>query len=150
MKTRGFTIIEVILVLVLMIIFFALSAIYSQTSQVRSDINSQAKLLVGELRLLRSNAVSGRIDAHNGIKLGESSYIKFVGESFSADDPLNFEVNLPPTVKIQNINLGGEESVIIFSSPNGQTQNFGTFDLDSSQIQRTITINISQIGKIDY
>ncbi len=150
MKKKGSSMIEIILVLALIGIFFGLTAIYNQTSQLRADVNSQAELIVGNLRLLRSNAISGNVSGHNAVKLGNSSYTKFIGENFSPDGGNNFEVELPPTITITNLNLNGGVDQIVFSSPSGDTQNFGSFDLYSDRINRTITINISQIGQIDY
>ncbi len=150
MNKKGFSIIEIILVLLLMMIVFSFTALYYQASRTRSDLNSQVNLLVNEIRLIRSNVVSGLITQPNAIRLEENAYIKFLGEEFDSEDENNIAVELPPTIKISDINLNEESQEIIFQSPDGRTENFGSFTLKSENINRFKTININEIGTINY
>lgn len=150
MKTKGFSIVEVVMVLAILAVVFAFSAVYYQTSQVRADINSRAELLVNEMRLLISNVESGNTDGHNAIKLEESAYTTFLGPDFDSEDPRNKRTEFSPTMRLENINLNEGGTEIKFIPPHGYTENFGSFDLRSDQIDRTITINVTEIGSINY
>ena len=150
MKRKGFSMIEVILVLALLAIFFAFSALYYQTSQVRADINSQAELIANELRLLRSNAETGNMNGQTAVKFEESAYTTFFPPDYDPEDPSNRRMELSPTIKIENKIFNDSEDTVIFERPHGNTRNFGSFDLRSDQINRTITIQINELGAIDY
>lgn len=150
MKNKGFSMIEVIVVLALLALVFGVSVIYYRDSLARTDLNSQGELVSNSLRLLRSNAASGNVEEPNAMRLEELEYIKFFGDVYNPESPDNIHTELPGQVKIDNINLNGGGREIIFQSPHGNTDNFGSFDIKAEQIDRTITININRIGTIDF
>lgn len=150
MNKKGFSIIEVMVVLALLALIFGASIFYYRDSLVRTDINTQAELMANTLRLLRSNAASGNVEEPNSIRLEESEYVKFFGSIYNPEDPDNITKELPEQIKIDNINLNGGGQEIIFSAPHGTTTNFGSFDVKAEQIDRSITININRIGSIDF
>lgn len=147
---KGFTLIEVILVLGLVAIIGSLSVLYYQDSQVRADINTQVSQFASYMRLARSNAISGLDGENHGVHLESDSYTLFSGGSYNPDDPDNFVVELPGTIAIQNIFLNGGVTNIIFSGPDGETNHHGTIDFRSAQINKTITVTISSLGTITY
>ncbi len=142
---------EIMLAITLMAILLASFALYSQTSHLRTDINSQADIMVSYLKLAQSNAASGKVDTFNAIHLDTvaNSYTLFEGSSYNAVDPTNFEIELPESISLQNISLNGGGSSIIFLSPDGGTSTYGSFELNSAQINKSINITISSIGKIE-
>ncbi len=150
MNKKGFSITEIILVLALIAIIFGFSALYYQSSQIRSDLNAQVNLIVNEIRLLRSNVISGLTTQPTSIKLDEDKYIKFFGDIYDPENENNVITELPPTIKITDINLNQGEQQIVFQSPNGITENFGNFTLKSENINHSITIDINEIGTINY
>lgn len=149
-KKRAFTIIEIVLVISILLIVFGFAVLYSQTSQVRADINTQADIAVSYLRLMQSNAASGRIAKNNAIHLETDSYTLFNGPAYIPEDINNYTIDLPATINIENILLNGAGQNIIFSAPAGETTNYGSFDFVADQIAKTITINISALGTITY
>lgn len=146
---KGFSLLEVMLVVFLFATALGFSVLYSQTSQLRADINTQSKVIVSYLRLAQSNALSGS-NSENGIHFESDSYTIFSGNVFDPDDTANYEITLPNTITIENLNLNGGGSDVIFDGPKGETVTYGSFDLVSEQINQTITINISSIGTINY
>lgn len=139
-KKNGFSLIEVILVVVLLSATIGFSLLYYESSVVRADINSQAAVLVSQLRLAQSNAQSGRTTGFKGIHLETDSYTQL--------QPGNLETVLPQAISIQNINLNGGGNDIVFTQPSGTTSTYGSFDMASDS--KTITINISSLGSINY
>lgn len=148
MKKRGFTILEIIISITILASAMAFGLLYYQTTNLRSDLNTQADILVSYLRLAQSNAQTGR-DAFTSVHLGQNSYITFSG-IYDSQNPENYEIELPPSIRINNFNLNGATTDIVFTPPHGTTNNYGTFDLISDQLSTNITINISQIGSINY
>lgn len=151
-KIRGFTLIEILLVVTILAIAFGFFALYSQNSQTRTDLNAQTAVLVSNLRLAQSNAAAGSTTGHNAIRLdaAASNYITFSGTVFDAQNPDNSTVALPATMSFQNILLNGGGSDIIFTGPQGETANYGTFEVYLSQTGQFITVTVSQFGTIDY
>lgn len=149
-NTKGMTLVEILLVIIILALSLGLSILYHQSSQVRADLNSQVSQFASYVRLAHSNAISGLNDQTHGVHLETSSYTTFVGSTFSPTDPLNFTIDLPPTIEIQNINLNGGGSDIIFDTGEGETTNYGSVDFVSSQIQKTTTIQITKFGTVTY
>ena len=147
---KAFTLIEIMIVVGLMAILFMMPILYTQASQVRFDFNTQVMTLVSYLRLAHSDAVSGRDNKKHGIHLASDSYTVFSGDTFNPSDGGNFIIELPPTIEIRNIALNGSGSDILFGGPNGETVTYGSFELYSEQISKSLTITISQIGTINY
>lgn len=147
-KKNGFSLIEVILVVVLLSAAIGFSLLYYESSVVRADINSQATVLVSQLRLAQSNAQSGRTTGFKGIHLETNSYVTFTGDNYNPLAVNNLETTMPQTISIQNILLNGGGNDIIFTEPSGTTNTYGSFDLVSDS--KTISINISPLGNINY
>lgn len=151
-KIRGFTLLEILLVITILAISFGLFALYSQNTQSRNDLNSQTAVLVSNLRLAQSNASSGNTAGYNGIHLdaAASSYTTFIGETFNAQDNLNSIVQLPATISFQNVLLNGGGTDVVFTGPKGDTDNYGTFEVVLSPTGQSILITVSKIGTINY
>lgn len=147
---KGFTLLEVILVILLIGSSMGLSAIYSQTSQVRADLNTQANLFTSHARLAHTSALSGLNNSDHGIHLETNSYTVFAGSSYNGSDPANYIVTLPPTVTITNISLNGSGTDLIFTQPYGETTTYGTLDFVSSKISKTINLTITKLGTINF
>ena len=150
MKNKAFTFIELAIVITLLVASLALVGLYSQVSQVRADVNTQAASFVAYARLASSDEEAGRSALNHGIHLEPDSYILFEGASYVPEASENFTISLPATISIQNIALNGAGSDIIFNAPNGGTNTYGSFDFHSEQINKTVSITIDENGKISY
>ncbi|MBI4232096.1 type II secretion system protein [Candidatus Peregrinibacteria bacterium] len=153
MNKKGFTLVEILLVLTIFAISLGFAVIYSQTSQLNADINTQASILASNIRLLQSNANSGLTDGPNAVHFGLNSYTTFFsssGSPYNELDPDNFLTQLPSTISIQNISLNGGGLDLIFDTPSGETANYGSLQLSSNQISKTRTININSLGAVSY
>jgi len=149
-NNSGFTFVEVVLVIAIFGILLGLSAMYYNSTQVRTDIHTQAANIVHYLRLSQSNAASGLNNQDHGIHFESGSYTTFKGSSYVQNDPNNFVMDLPTTMILNNINLNGGGSNIIFIKSTGETANYGTISLTSAQINKTIPITITEVGTINY
>ena len=140
--------------MVIVITIFAVSlglfTLYSQTSQVRSDLNSQRDVFVSYLRLAQSDSASGKDSESHGIHLAESYYAVFVGDAYVEGGSGNISIELPDSLIFTNINLNGGGEDIIFDSPFGETDEYGTVDLFSEQTNKTSQITINSLGLINF
>ena len=150
MRQKAFTMVELMLVVVLLAIGFGFVVLFTQTSQVRADINTQAASLVSDLRLSQSNAFAGKSTQSYGLHLETSGYTVFVGSTYDLNDPSNYVVSFPPNLEVQNISLNGGGSSVIFDPPHGKTDEYGSFDLVSTALGKTIIITINPLGSVDY
>lgn len=150
MKNKAFTLLEMLLVLTLVALFFGLGLLYTQTSTLRADLNTQADELAAYVRLAQSAAASGKEDQAHGIRLEADSYTLFLGTTYNELDTSNTLVTLPPTVEIQNISLNGGSFDLIFSPPYGETENYGSFQLVSLNTGDAVTLMVNTYGSIEY
>jgi type II secretory pathway pseudopilin PulG len=148
MKHPAFTTIELMLVVILIGISMGMMVLFSQTYQLRADVNAQSKVIASYLRLAQSEADSGKGNSDHGIHFDPDAFIVFEGSAYSVSDPSNFEVELPSSLSIENISLNGGGSDIIFSAPFGDTTSYGSFDVVSETHSRTITVNA--LGVVSY
>lgn len=150
MRKKAFTLLEILLVLALLGVLFGMSALYFQVSQVRANLSGQVDIFVSYARLAQSDSASGKNEEAQGLHLDTDSYVLFSGLTYNPADTSNTLLELPPTVEIQNIQLNGAGSDIIFSPPYGETVTYGTFDFVSPSTGKTVTITLSANGTIDY
>jgi type II secretory pathway pseudopilin PulG len=148
--SSAFTLLEIMLVLTLFMISLGFVALYSQTAQVRADVNGQASVLAGDLRLAQSQASSGEDDQAHGIHLETAQYTVFAGSTYDDQDPLNRTVAFSGAVEIQNIKLNGDGVDVIFTPPHGETETYGALDVVSTQTDQSVTLTISSLGTISY
>lgn len=146
MKKNALSIIEIILVITITVMLVGMSLLYYQSSQIRADLDTQVATFISYSRLAQSNAIAGKNSSNHGIHLENDSYTLFSGAIFNPLDSQNFIIELPTSIRIENINVGGAD--IIFQSPDGKTTNAGTFNFVTQT--RTIQVTISTIGNIDY
>lgn len=147
---KGFTLIEVILVVVIMFSVLGMGILYYQSSQVRTDLNSQVSSFVSYLRYAQSNALAGKYGESHGIHIETDSFTTFAGGSYDVLDERNFSIQLPPSVMFQNVNLNGGGPDVIFDSVLGETENYGTLELASSAISEVMIITITKYGNVSY
>ena len=147
---KAFTLIEMMVVIGLLAVMLLIPVLYTQASQVRFDFNSQVTTAVSYLRQAQSDALSGLGNVNHGVHLASNAYTVFSGNSYNPSDPDNYEIDLSPTVVIRNISLNGGGSDVIFTKSSGETATYGTFQLYSSQINKSLTLTVSSIGTINY
>ena len=150
MKNKAFTFIELSIVVTLLIVSLGLAGLYSQTSQVRADVNTQAASFVAYARLASSDAEAGKDSPNHGIHIESDSYTLFEGVSYVQGADENFTISLPSAVSIQNISLNGGGIDLIFDAPHGETKTYGSLDFTSAQMGKTVPITIDENGKVSY
>lgn len=149
-QKKGFTLLEMMLALGLFAALLVIPIMYTQAAQVRFDFNTQVSVLVSYLRLAQSDSASGKDDMKHGVHLNPDSYVIFSGDAYNPADPANFTVPLPGTMQIVNIALAEGGSDVVFDKVRGETADYGTFDLFSQQINKSLTLTVTPLGTVNY
>lgn len=143
-KIKGFTFIEILLVVALISITAGISIPIYQSFQTRNDLEISGITIAQTLRRaqLLSQAVDG--DISWGVNITVGNITLFKGESFSLRYAEFDEVFSMPT----SISVSGLEE-IIFEKFTGEPQNTGTTTLTSINNEKR-SININSKGTISY
>lgn len=150
-KIKGFTMLELIIVIALITTSLGFVLVYSQTTQVRTDLHAQADQFISYARLAQSRAKSGEGDERiHGIIVEQTEYTIYYGSGYSPEDTRNYTIELPPQVEIQNISLNSGKTEIRFSAPEGETEDYGTLEFVSHQNEETVSLEITKVGTINY
>jgi prepilin-type N-terminal cleavage/methylation domain-containing protein len=91
---NGFTLIELIIVVALIIMFSALTLPVGFNFYQKSTLKDQAKTLENSLRMAQAMAMSGRGESNAGVIIEEGQYTVFEGDSYE-DRPANITIPFP-------------------------------------------------------
>ena len=147
---KGFTLVELLLVITIIGITGGLMSSYWGQSHLQSEFREEVDDIVSELRLQQSNANASHNGNFHGIYLDADSYTSFSASAYSDVDPDNYEHVLPNNITIENINLNGGGQAVVFYGPYGYTDEHGTFDVVSTVTGQSKTITISHYGSVNY
>ncbi|MDP2909923.1 MAG: prepilin-type N-terminal cleavage/methylation domain-containing protein [bacterium] len=116
MNKKGFTLMEVLIILAILLILLGISITVFISLGKRYDLNNTAELMADKLRLARERTIASEGDNQYGIYFDTATspdrYILFRGASFSSRDPNFDEVyDLPKSIDIANINFNNNEAV---------------------------------------
>lgn len=116
-KTIGFTLMEVLIVVVLMTLFLLLTIPFGIEFYREQVIEEQTSSLTNNLKIAQSHALSGKNDSSWGIKFFTDYYILFMGEDY--DDPerdttYDREFSLSSGIEIEGI------SEVVFEKGTGK------------------------------
>ena len=140
MSAKGFTIIELLVVIGVFAILATLSTLSLTQAQHSSSINSTVNVLISDLKRQQDKAMIGDTEGRGthsnyGIHFDSTDYVLF-HDIYNATDPNNFLVNLGVTL---NISTGND---VIFAKGSGEsTATTITLSDTVSHQQKTLTIN---------
>ncbi len=143
---RGFTLIELIIVLVVLAIVSVLAIPFIQSFQVSSDLYTYTDTVTQTLRRAQQQALVGQNSSAWGVYFdtGNRQFILFKGENFSARDQDYDQKFDYPQIFSLNTNFGDE---IYFSLYSGQPSVSGSVTINDAN-NNTKTILIDDYGKI--
>lgn len=140
---KGFTFIEILLVVGAIVAITAFTVPLSVSFQARNDLDIAVHTTAQGLRRTQflSQAVDG--DISWGVKIQSSSIVLFKGSSFALRDPaFDEQFDMPATIVPSGINE------VVFSKFSGLSQATGTIVFATPYEARTLTIN--EKGTIEY
>jgi len=154
--TKGFTLVEIIVIIALITIVFSVGAFANVNLFTRQISISEESTLVGVLQKARSRAMNNIDASPHGVyvKNGEMCYILFEGNSYTPGpsdfcDPVGNSQFIQREDKVE-VNMGGiEEFEIVFKQLSGNTEDDGTISLLDT-VGHTEEIVISLNGLINW
>lgn len=123
---RGFTLIEILIVLAIAAILFAV--VISGFSGLRqsSDLTLAVDEAVSFLQEARTKTLSSENDSVYGVHFETSQFVLFAGATYDPVSASNKVYSLPSSVEISLINLVGIGDDAIFKRLTGETNTDGT------------------------
>lgn len=144
MKNAGFTLIEILLSIAVIVIIAGISIPVYQSFQVRNDLDIATVETAQTLRRAQMLAQAVDGDTSWGVNIQSGSLTLFKGASYATRDSSFDELFDIPTSIVPS---GASE--IIFTKFSGLPQNIGTITLNSNANEtRSITIDVK--GTISY
>lgn len=141
---KGFTLLEVLLVVALIAGLAGLSVPVYNTFYTGNELDTAGSITIQSIRRAQVLTLSGKEDANWGVKLEEGKITVFKGDSFVARDNSFDEV-----FDVSNIvDFSGIEE-IVFNKVDGRPNSSGTIDM-STQSGQNINLTINQLGSISY
>lgn len=153
---KGFTVLELIVVIAITLMIFAVSgSVYSVSIQ-NSNLTASSRELISTLRTAQMRSISGFHNSSWGVHLSDTSvpgekdsFTIWIGADYATrDTSWDIETDLPPNLTYSSVSLNGAGADIIFDKTSGQTQQYGTVQIQNNQ-NETQTIYVNPMGQIE-
>jgi prepilin-type N-terminal cleavage/methylation domain-containing protein len=139
---RGFTLLEIIIVVAIMSVVGAIGITSFRSFQRYADIDASANQIVAVLREARDRTAATDVASAYGVHFESGRYVRFLGPVYDEGAVTNVVYTLPPALELYDINVGGD-SDIIFNSLDGSADQAGSTSIrviDDPEEFRTIEI----------
>lgn len=146
---RGFTLVELILVMGIFAVLVSFASINLLRPQSGFSLDTAVTTLAADLKEQQLKAMAGDSDGQPtarpfGVYFESSHYILFRGETYSSTDPSNFTVNLGDNLNIVSVSFPSAQ--VVFTRRSGEVINppfpDGTVTLRTTLgEEKTLTIN---------
>jgi len=128
---KGFTVIEVLIVITVLTILFSLSFSSFSFFRKKSQLNSSTEEILTLIRSAQSKTLFSESDNNWGVYFTANEAILFKGPNYdSRITEFDRKLTLPGIIKISSVNLAGEKSEIVFERLTGKTFQIGTITLE--------------------
>lgn len=139
---RGFTLMEVVLTMAVLVILTGLSIPLYQAFQVKNDLAVSEEMIVQALR--RAQMLSQGVDGDTtwGVSVASGSVVLFQGTSYASRD-----ASFDETYDMSGSITPSGVSEVVFAAFTGSPQTTGTMTLTSSNNEtQTVTINAKGVS----
>lgn len=143
MKRAGFTLVEMVVVVAIVVMIAALATVSFSTVTARQALDKSTDAVVAVLAQARSLTISAKGASAYGVRLLSTGPVLFAGTTYNSADVTNKPFVLDPRLSLANISLAGAGSDVLFNKLTGTTTQNGTFRViitGTPTIYRTVTI----------
>lgn len=151
---KGFTFIELVVVIGIIALLFAIGVVSSINVRSFTVSNTSLNVFISDLKGQQIKAMVGDTEGRGepdayGIKLLDDSYILFHGLTYSATNTSNFSVSAPTGYSLSST---FSNDSIIFASGSGEIVDFSsnqnTITLTSDDTGQSKVLHLNQYGSI--
>ncbi len=147
--SRGFTLVEVIVVMGVMVVLMGLATINLLNAQHKASLSSTIDIFMADLKEQQVKAMVGdtegrsAVDAY-GMHFATTGYTLFHGPNYKSGDSTNYVPSFPTTIQISSAIPTAQ---IVFASGSGEFANFAagtntvTFTDTTTSEARVVTVN---------
>ena len=152
---KGFTLIEILVIIGIMVILVALAIPSYRFFQKESDLNNSAEEIINTLRLAQNKTLASEEASKYGVYFDAVStpnqYTLFKGENYASRDSSFDEIHkLSSFLEIYEISLAGGGSEVVFDRISGTTSQFGSMSIGlKDNPAKTKTIYIASSGQVE-
>jgi len=144
---QGFTFVEVLIAISVLIIISGLVASSFNFFKQQSALDGAAQEIIHALRLAQNKTLASEGDSNFGVYFEANVFVIFKGPTYSASSPDNTIYNLDPSLGISAVNFGGAVAYVLFERLTGMTANYGSLVIEQvSDPSRNKTIYIDRSG----
>ncbi|MDF1498095.1 MAG: type II secretion system protein [Patescibacteria group bacterium] len=151
---KGFTMIEVVVVISIMLIIMGIVISSGRTLNDTINLKNTTKGINTKIKLAKSRSISALNGTNYGIYFKPSRVVIFKGDTFVDGNPSNEVYTFSNKIKISNINLvspPGTGSDVVFNRLIGSTLNVGTVEVQViSDPSKTRQIVINSDGQTSF
>lgn len=151
MQNKGITLIEVLIVIAILAVIFAVALPQLSDFKKTQSLRNTADQIVSLLNDARAKTLASEGGNYFNVLLEEDKATLFSGASFSESDPYLKEVTFEPGVILpsENIDLESGSDTVSFLKLSGDTNDFGEIIIEiGSDSSLTKTISILRTGVI--
>lgn len=154
-NAKGFTFVEVLLVMGLAAVILAVANVAVVRLQTKADIDAESQKIISDIKSQQLKAMIGETigvedPVSYGLKFATTSYTLFRGSSFSASDPRNFTIDFPFSVRISSNTFPSGE--IVFRRISGEVVGLvagqDSITLENTISNATTSITINRYGAV--
>ncbi len=149
MIKRGFTIIELLIVISVTILLSGIVLSSLIGFRKNQALEKDTEIVVQLLNQARNQTISSKGAIAYGVHFTAPQVVLFRGASFVSGSSTNQVTNLTSTDTILTIILAGGGTDVIFQRLTGETTQNGTVVISSPGISRTKTVTIYKTGVVD-
>ncbi|MDP2631986.1 MAG: type II secretion system protein [Candidatus Uhrbacteria bacterium] len=150
MDKRGFTLIELMVVIAILVVMTLMAGIFTSVSSGRNELLAVTTDAVDTLRRAQWHTMLGNEDSVWGVHFETQKFVLFKGGTYSAVDPSNIETDIAGVLSISSMSLNGGGSEVIFTEPMGETLTDGTVTFENSNTGESATVTVNEVGMIDF
>ncbi len=148
METRGFTLVELLMVIAITLILVVITVPIYGNLQVKSQLNETTRQIIQTLRIAKENSMARVNNTNHGVYFATSSYTLYQGVSFfSRDSDYDREESLSDVLTL-TWDWSGSARNINFSMGFGAPNATGIINLLHS-MQGTSTVSVGEYGLVE-
>jgi prepilin-type N-terminal cleavage/methylation domain-containing protein len=136
MRKKGFTLMELMIVMVFGLILYQMTAVFGSTSLSLQEMDRTTQTARSELSLARSRALSGKGGTSWGVRFADDAIIQFQGSSYDMRNPA-YDISSALSASI--VISGTRE--FTFTAPSGEPTQAGTVVFHVRDREGSLSVN---------